>query len=908
MRKLSALLLFCAFAVNAQRFEFWPGSKYDAQVPTIDKVLGFEPGTQHATHADIVRYFEALAAAEPRRIKVFEYGKTWEGRKLIYAVVSSEANLAHLSEIQAAQLRLADPRKTNEAEAKKIMATLPGILSLSYGVHGNEISSPDASLLVAYHLLAARGDALVDNVLKNVIVLIDPLQNPDGRDRFIFNFRTSVGLQPDPEGASAEHSEPWPGGRSNHYLFDMNRDWFALTQPETLGRVRYLRQFLPHVMVDLHEMGGNSTYFFTPGARPMHPLLSADQKAQMAWFGQNNAKYFDRFGWAYFTREVFDEYYPGYGASWPWFFGGMGMTFENASVRGLVFRRADDTIYGYQESVQKHFVASLATCETVATKRAGLLDSFYRYQVTAVEDGKKGAVKEYVLPRTGDVSAVDKLAHMLAEHGIEVRQATAALSVAGKPVPAGSYAISMAQPHGRFARTLLEPGSTMEADFLKEQERRRKKQIPDEIYDVTGWSLPMLFNVECIAAPEAVTGQFSAVTGPYQPKGTLSGKAEVAYLVAWGSQASGRFLTAALRADLKLLTTQKSFTHAGRKYPSGTLILMVKQNPANLHEKVARIAAASGAEVIAANSSWVDEGVNFGSNNVSPMRKPNVALLWDSPTSSSSAGATRFVLERQYGYPVSVIRASNLAMADLSKFQVLIVPDAMGSYSSLSPTAGDRVEQFARSGGVVIGIGAGLNYLASPAVDLLPIQQEALAKETKDAKPATEPARSAMAAAPAPAAPATAGPRPPVPGKILAKEEDYDKAIEPDNPLPSAVAGVLAKAKVDPEYWITAGLSETLHVMVDGRAIFAPLKRNQGVNAVVYEAPDKLLASGYLWEENRKQLAFKPVIVVATPGRGAVIGFTVDPNYRAFMDGLNVAFLNAVFRFPGAGGRGGAEE
>ncbi len=894
------MLILCTLAVSAQHFEFWPGSKYDAQVPTVEKVLGFEPGTKHATHADIVRYFEALAAAEPRRIKVIEYGKTWEGRKLIYAAISSESNIAHLGEIKAAQMRLADPRKTSEAEAKKIMATLPGILSLSYGVHGNEISSPDASLLVAYHLLAARGDALVDNVLKNVVVLIDPLQNPDGRERFIFNFRASLGLEADPNGNSAEHMEPWPGGRSNHYLFDMNRDWFAITQPETLGRIRYLREYLPHVMVDLHEMGGNSTYFFTPGSRPMHPLLTTDQKSQMAWFGQNNAKYFDRFGWAYFTREVFDEFYPGYGASWPWFYGGMGMTFENASVRGLVYRRSDDTLYGYQESVQKHFVASIATCDTVATKRAGLLDSFYRYQVTTVEDGKRAAVKEYVLPRTGDVSAVDKLAHILAEHGIEVRQATAELKVAGKSYPAGSYTVSMAQPRGRFARTLLEPNTPMEADFLKEQERRRKKQLPDEIYDVTGWSLPLLFNVDCVGSAEPVNGQFAAVTGPYVPKGAVSGKAEVAYLVPWGTQAAGRFLTGALRADLKLLTANKTFTQAGRKYPSGTLVLMVKQNPASVHEKVARIAAASGAEVIAVNTSWVDEGINFGSNNVSVVRRPTIAILWDAPTSSLAAGATRFVLERQYGYPVTIIRASTLAMADLSKFQVLILPDAMGAYS-LPPMAGERIAQFARSGGVVIGIGSAVNYLANPAVGLLPLQQEGLAKDSKDAKDAKP------GAAPTTPTPAAGGPRPPAPGKLLAKEEDYDKAVEPEHALPSAVAGVLARAKVDPEYWITAGLPETINVMVDGRAIYAPLKRDQGVNAVIYEAPDKVVAAGYLWDENRKQLAFKPVIAVANAGRGAVVGFTADPNFRAFLDGMNVALLNAVFRFPGAAVRGGAE-
>lgn len=891
MRKLLALSLLLTLSSSAQKFDFWPGAQYDPAIPSFEKTLGFAPGTKHATPADIVRYFEALAAAAPSRIKLFEYGRTWEGRKLIYAVISSEDNIRRLPEIKANQLRLADPRKTSEAEAKKLVASMPSILNLSYGVHGNEISSPDAALLTAYHLLAARNDQMIAGVLKNVVVLIDPLQNPDGRERFVFNFRMNQGLEPDPHPVAAERAEPWPGGRSNHYFFDMNRDWFALTQPETLARVRYLREWLPLIMVDLHEMGSNSTYFFTPGSLPYNPHLTEDQKKQMELFGRNDAKWFDKFGWPYFTREVYDEFYPGYGASWPWFYGGMGMTYENASVRGLVVRKSDESLYTFAQSIQKHFVASIATCETALLHREKLLDSFWRYQVTALEEGRKSAVKEYILPRRGDVSAVDKLAHLLAEHGIEVRQSSAAFKNGGKDYPAGSYSVSLAQPRERFIRVLLDPQTPMEPDFLKEQERRRKKNLRDEIYDVTGWSLPMLYNVECIGAAEPSAAAFTAVATPYQPKGAVSGKAEVAYLVPWGTQAAGRFLAAALRADLKILSANKPFTQNGRKYPSGSLIVMVSQNPASVHDTVARAAASSGAEVVAANSSWVDDGVNFGSNNVAALRKPGVALVWDSPTSSFSAGTARFVLERQYGYPVTVLRASTLMMADLSRFHVLILPDG-GYGAGMSPAAADRIKQWVRNGGVLVAIGGALSYLSSPAVGLLSLQQEGLAR---DGAPAARPADSAKPAAPGA----------PAPGKLLAKEEDYDKAIQPDTQLPDAVAGVLVKARVDPESWLTAGLPETINVMVDGREIYAPLKRDKGLNAVVYEAPDKLLLSGYLWEENRKQLAFKPFLILSNEGRGAVIGFTSDPNFRAFMDGLNVAFLNAVFRFPGAPARGG---
>ncbi len=582
-------------------------------------------------------------------------------------------------------------------------------------------------MLTAYHLIAARNDKLTADVRQNTVVLIDPLQNPDGRDRFVQNYRTSAGLEPDPSPVSAERLEPWPGGRSNHYLFDMNRDWFALTQPETRGRIAYLNQWLPLVFVDLHEMGTDTTYFFAPGAEPYNPHLTKEQKDQATLFGKNNAKWFDQFGYTYFTREVFDEFYPGYGASWPWYYGGMGMTYENASVRGLIARKSDDSLYTFKESVKKHFVASVATCEAASINRDLLLKNFWRYTQSAVDEGQKEAVKEYILPRRGDTSAVDKLAYLLAEQGIIVKRAPAAFRNGGKDYPAGTYVVSSAQARKRMVRTLLETKSEMDPAFVKEQERRRKKGLRDEIYDVTAWSLPMLYNVECVAASEASAGNFETITGSYQPAAPAPARASIAYVIPWGSQAAGRFLAAALRADLKLTSAGKPFTQNGRKYAAGTLVVGVKQNDTTVHEKVARIAVSSGAEVIPSSSSWVDEGLDYGSNYAQILKKPAIAMAWDTPTSSLAAGATRFVIERLYGYPVTTIRTQALAMADLSRFQVLILPDAGGSYASALGSATERIKTWVRSGGTLIGIGDALSYLASPQAALLALQQEALA-------------------------------------------------------------------------------------------------------------------------------------------------------------------------------------
>ena len=603
MSKVSVLffasMIFGTGAVRAQaRFEYWPGAVYDPAVPTAQKVLGYDFGERIASPADIVKYFHALAAAEPARIKIFEYGKTWEGRELIYALIGSEANLKRLAEIRAGMQKLHDPRKTSPAEAQKLIENLPSILWLAYGVHGNEISSPDAAMVTAYQLVAARNDKTVAAILANTLTIVNPLQNPDGRNRFVHDFEVNLGLEPDPNPLAAEHSEAWPGGRTNHYYFDLNRDWIGITQPETIGHVKALQEWYPQVFIDLHEMGTDATYYFTPEADPYNPYLTKEQHDDLYWFGKNNAKYFDLFGFRYFTREEYDAFYPGYGASWPFYLGGLAMTYENGSTRGLVVRRADDTTVTFRETVRRHFVTSISSCEVAAANRAKLLDMFYRYQVTALEEAAKRSTREYILARRGDTSAVDKLAQLLALQGVEVSRAAAPLSVDGKSYPAGSYVVGLAQPEARLVEDLLVPQVSMDDKFLSEEERRRKLRQRSEIYDVTAWSVPLQFNVECVASNAPIQGAMEAVKPGVAPAGKVEAKASVAYLAPWGTAASARLLAGALRAGLRVLSTDKKFTLNGRVYPDGTLIVMVQDNPPNLFETLEKLAASTGAEIV----------------------------------------------------------------------------------------------------------------------------------------------------------------------------------------------------------------------------------------------------------------------------------------------------------------------
>ncbi|MBL8234959.1 MAG: peptidase M14, partial [Bryobacterales bacterium] len=594
----------------------------------------------------------------------------------------------------------------------------------------------------------------------------------------------------------------------------------------------------PIVFVDLHEMGSDSTYYFAPEADPFNPHLSKDLMESLQWVGKNNAKWFDQFGFSYFTREVYDNFYPGYGASWPCYYGGVAMTYEQASSRGLLMRKTDGTEFHFRETVRQHFVASLSTLETSARYREKLIEKFYKFRQSAIEEGSKEPVREYVFPRSGNVSAVDKLASVLAEQGVEVRRFPAPFKLKERELPAGSYAVSLAQPSKRLIRVLLDKQVPMEADFLKEQERRRARKLPDEIYDVTGWSLPLLYNVEMLSSDSALQGAAEMVKPGEMPKGKITGgPATVAYLVPWGTNGAGKLLIAALRQGYKAWSSDKAFTQNGRKYPAGTLIFKVKENPESMAAAMAKLASETGVEVFATDTGWVDDGVNFGSRYVVPLRKPSIALAWDTPTGAGAAGHTRFVLERQYSLPVTPVRTRQLAFADLSRFHVIILPDTGfggDSYRTVfGETGARRLKDWVGSGGTLVAIGGALTFLADPKVGLLSVSQENRVKPGDPSKKKEPEAR--------------------VPGQLFTKQEDFDKAIQADTELPDPLSGVLAKAKLDHEHWMSAGMGDTVSAMVDGRAIFTPVKLDAGFNTAFFVGPEEVVASGYMWEENRKQ-------------------------------------------------------
>lgn len=870
--------------VRGQGAEFLPGAKYDPSIPTLREVVGHSWAEKITMHHESERYLQALQQASGGRMKLIRYGETWEGKSLYVMAIGSPANIGRLAQIQAGMQQLADPRLLAANEATRLIGSLPSMVWLICGVHGNEISGVDAGLLTAYHLLAAKGDPLVDAAQKNTVVLIDPMQNPDGRDRFINYFRQNLGLEPQGDLQSAEHNEVWPSGRVNHYLFDMNRDWFAQTQPETRGRTKFYLSWFPQVVADLHEMGTNSTYYFAPPALPWNPNLTPSQTDWLTRLGRNNGAWFDRFGFDYYTRENYDSFYPGYGEGWPLFHGSLGMTYEQASVRGLVAKREDETVMTYHDSVRHHFIAALSTIEMTAKHREELLRHFYDHRRTAIEEGQTGPIREFIIEPGTDPNRAAKLARTLMLSGIEVRRAEAPFTngrtrdydggeLKARQFPAGSYIVSLAQPAKRLARTLLEKMTPQDREFLDEQRRRNEKRQSEQFYDVTAWSLPLIYDQPAFVAEEVSNVRSTLLTAPPKPVGQVrGGRAKLAYLIPWGTQSAAAALADLFRNDLRVHGIDKPFRLNGRDFPVGTLIVKVRDNPESLHQQIGRIAAEHGLEVEATDSAWVEAGPNFGSNAVKHLPRPRIALVYNLPTSPNSAGWTRYVLERQYGYPVTTIRADQVRGADLSRYNVMILPDSFSGYAAQFGD-GVAIREWVQRGGVLIGLGGAVNWLSEERVGLLAAKREKREKPDPKAE----------------------------------KQENTEKvvvdplarAIEPVDEYPSSTPGALLRVRVDREHWLGFGYGETTTVMVDSNRIYTPLRLDRGTNVAVYLPQERMVASGHLWDDARRQLPNKAFLLHSRSGRGHVVGFVEDPNYRAFMDGLNGFFMNAVFLGPG---------
>jgi len=843
-----------------------PGTTYDPSIPTLEAFAGHDFHEEITPPATVTGYIRALANAS-ELAHLIEYGETYEGRPLVALLIASAERIDGLESVAAGMQALGNPDRTPEDELERLIDEMPVVTALVHGVHGDEISSSGAAMATAYHLLAARNNPARDRILSESLVLIDPMQNPDGRARFVASNRQARAASPSDHPAAAALNQPWPGGRYNHYLFDMNRDWFAHTQPETRGRAELFLRFRPQIVVDLHEMGSNSTYYFAPAALPLNPYFPDEQTEWWDVLGRSIADAFDERGFQYFTRDVYDGYYPGYGDSWPMLHGAIGMTFEQASAEGLAIQRNDGTVLTYGNGVHHHWTSSMQTLQTASENREALLRYYTDYARSAMEIAGPA---EYVLHSAHDPALANRLARLLTTNGIRVGRTTEAMEVDGRSIAAGdAYVVPAAQPAGRLIRNLLEDHIQMDPDFVAEQVRRRADRLRPEIYDVTAWSLPRMWDVEAIPLDRA-SGVATAPLADADSGSPISlPEARVGYLVPWNT-AGAAAIAEALGEGLMVRAAGESLVLEGREYGVGTAIVRRSDNEEGYSRRLAEIVARHGAEAIPVQNSFVDSGMSLGSNSVRALREPRVMLAWDSPSSPMSTGWAWYTLEQRYGMRVTPVRTASMVRADLSEWDVIVLP--AGGYGGVfGDSFVDDLRGWLSEGGTLVTMASSSEWAARAGLLDATTERRGGAPSSEDA------------------------PDRPTQDQPI----DYFEAITPASESPEQTTGAILNVDLDTTHWLASGTDGRIGAMVEGNRIFSPMTLGEGTNVGIYAGPEGLVVGGIVWDEALPQLPYKAFLMHQGVGQGQIVAFAQDPNYRAYTEATSLLFINAVLLGPG---------
>ena len=842
------LTLLLAVSVHAQDLPLaiempLPGVEaYDPDVPKPEDVFGHQIGTRHTEPAQIVDYFRAVAEASDR-VEVERHAITYEGRPLLHAFVTSPENHARLEAIREANLRLS---KEPESVGDSALARMPAIVYMGYSVHGNEASGSEAGTLLLYHLAAGSGPA-VDSVLQNTVVILDPMFNPDGRNRFTSWVNENRGTVPVNDPQDREHNEPWPGGRTNHYLFDLNRDWLPAQHPESKGRLEVFHTWRPQVLTDYHEMGSDATYFFQPGI-PSRTNPNTPQRNQVltADIGAYHAEALDRIGSLYYTEESFDDFYYGKGSTYPDVNGAVGILFEQASSRALE-RETENGVLTYPFTVRNQFATSLSTLEAVVAMRESLLRHMRQFYLNAQDFAASSDVKAYVVSLAEDRTRAQALAEVLQRHRIRVYELGQRFDAGEEAFEAGSaYVVPVDQAQARLVKAAME----------------RTTEFQDSLfYDVSAWTLPLAFGLRYAELRQDPTIYLGEEMTDVEPDGgeVVGGRSEYAYLLPWGRYFAPRALYELQDAGLRprLMTEPFSATVDGapRRFRRGTVIVPVAGTdvPADsVHALVQRIAEEDHVRFFAAESGLTPEGPDLGGQSTAALEQPRVALVVGPGTSSYNAGEVWHLLSERFRIPVSLLGTEGLGGDDLSRYNTLVM--AGGSYAGVPV---EKLKTWVQGGGRLVALTSAVGWA---------VRNELVELEAKDDLQLDSLFRD-------------------LPYEDL--EEAYGAQY---------IGGAIFETVADPTHPLAYGYGETVPVFL-GNETFYRTSEGAGANVLTY-ADDPLL-SGYLSEEQAEQAAGSAALVTRQVGQGRVVLFHFNPNFRAFWYGTNGLFLNALF-FGGA--------
>ena len=799
---------------------------YNSNIPTPESIIGHEVGEWHVTHDKLVQYMYALANASDR-ITIEDRGKTFEDRPLLLLTITSPSNHQRIDTIREAHLAATESNSTD-------VSNRPIVVYQGFSIHGNEASGSNAALAAAYYLAAAESNEVID-LLNNTVILFDPSFNPDGLQRFAYwaNTNRSINLNPDPN--DREYSEVWPGGRTNHYWFDMNRDWLPVQLPESRARIKTFHKWLPNILTDHHEMGTNSTFFFQPGipsrTHPLTPKLNQELTKGIANY---HAKALDKIGSLYYTEESFDDFYYGKGSTFPDINGGIGILFEQGSSRGHI-QESENGILTFPFTIRNQFTAALSTLEAAHKMREDILNYQHSFYKNARTEASKQNGKAIVFGDEKDAAKTYHLAEILKRHKIKFHEVKQDFTANGKRFKKGySYIVPKNQKNTRLIDAMFE---------------KRTKFQDSLFYDISAWTFPLAFNLD-YAEGVSTNNAGAEVTNLQHKQGNVQALSNYAYLMEWHEYYTPRVLNKILGKGLRAKVAMKRFSMNNKDYDYGTILIPVqnqKLNTNDLHQFLSGLAKDNHVQIDAV-STGLTEGIDLGSRNFAALTQPKIALIVGDGIASYDAGEIWHLFDTRYDITVTKLDTKSIRRADLSRYNTIIVPNTWGGINDANTK---KIKTWVQNGGTLIAYRNSLNWVKS----------KELAKiEFKKVE---------------------------VPAKNVTFEErgDFRGA--------QFIGGAIFNTKIDRSHPINFGYKNDELAMFRNTTLFMKPDKSSYNNPIKYTKSP--LLSGYISKPNLDSLATTVPLQIKGLGRGTVVAFTDNTNFRAFWYGTNKLLMNAIF-------------
>ena len=906
---------------------------HDPAVPLPESVLGFEVGERVATSEQIVAYARRVAEASDR-VELVEYGQTFEGRPLVYLTVSTPENLARGDEIQTGMAALADPRDSDAGERDRLIDQLPAVAWLGYSIHGNESSGSDASLAVLYHLAADRSET-TRSLLSDLVVIIDPNQNPDGRMRFVNGVHQARGAQPNVDDQSLVHTGYWPFGRGNHYLFDLNRDWMYARQPETRGRIPHVIDWQPMLFVDIHEMGSQDTFLFSPPRKPYNPHLPPYRMDMAQRFADEQAQAFDAFGYPYYSGEWNENWFPGYSDAWAALRGAQGILYEQARIADDGVQR-DTHLLSYQQSVHHQVLSTLANLETLQANRERMLSNFAADRAELVSRDGPYSERSFVFPPSENQGRLNELLELLAIQEIETHRLTEDLRVSratdvlGRErqdvtLPAGTLVVRNRQPAARLVAAMFEFDPQIGEAALEAEREAVLKDGSSTIYDTTGWNIPMMFGLDAMSVPQHLDRGLEAIE-PARVTAAPETAADAIALVASGHDDRTVALAARLlERGLAVRANTRESELDGHELPVGSIAITRddNRNIDDWQERVAEAAAELGLAVRPVGHGRAPgEKADLGGGYWQVLEQPKVALLARGRVNMLDFGSVWYLLDHRLGIRHSHLDENRAGWSDLRRYNVLYLPDRWGGSlpSGLVEALGDWVT----GGGTLIASGSSAEALTGGDEPLVSVRtlQQVVGEDLSDYQDALH--REWLAA------------NDPLPAGIWGHAAD--SAVEYpwqgiEESLPEAEerkrreawqrqfmpSGALVAARADGEHWLAAGSGDFLTLLFsDSPVLMSKPPAEAPLRLGVYSEADeqarlvgwapvpegrelRVRTGGLLWPEARERIANAAWVTRERIGNGQVILFAHEPAFRAAQLGAMRVLENALIYGPGLG-------